>query len=191
MGATTSITHDKIIMRIIHDEIARPLDGSDIDTPRGESAKSELIRLHELLSSRTMGEDQEAELQKAFDAIDEDGGGELDAEELGQLIHNLGLVRTPEQLKQMIASVDDDGRGTLDFPEFCSLLGVTVAGPETIKDLEVGYDKPYGTVMFSQAENRFFYKEGDIDDLIAAAAARAAESSLTPEMVRVCGGRFD
>ena len=94
MGATSSITKDQLIMRIIHDEISRPLDGSDIDTPRGESAKSELIRLHHLLSSRTMGEDQEEELKRSFDEIDVDGGGELDADELSQLIHNLGLIRS-------------------------------------------------------------------------------------------------
>lgn len=182
MGATSSITKDQLIMRIIHDEISRPLDGSDIDTPRGESAKSELIRLHHLLSSRTMGEDQEEELKRSFDEIDVDGGGELDADELSQLIHNLGLIRSKKEIEDMIASVDQDGSGTIDFPEFCSLLGVSVKGPEAMKDIEIGFDKPYGTVMFSQKENRFFYKEGDIDDLIEAAAARAAENSLSDEM---------
>ena len=81
----------------------------------------------------------------------------------------------------MVAKVDDDGSGEISFEEFCSLLGVKVQGPEDLIDLEIGIDKPYGTVMFSQRENRFFYQEGDIDDLIKAATARAAESSLDEE----------
>ena len=37
MGAAASLTNDRFIMRILFGEIQRPLDASDVDTPR-ESA---------------------------------------------------------------------------------------------------------------------------------------------------------
>ena len=190
MGAASSITYDKLIMRVVHDEIARPLDGSDIDTPRGETAKAEVRRLRGMFASRTLGEDAAAELKKYFDQFDADESGEIDAEELGALIAKLGLTRTKSELKQMVAKVDDDGSGEISFEEFCSLLGVKVQGPEDLIDIEIGMDKPYGTVMFSQRENRFFYLEGDIDDLIAAAELRAANNSLDEETLAAFQNAF-
>ena len=194
MGAASSVTADRLIMRVVHDEIERPLDAADVDTPRGESAKQEVRRLRGMIEERTLGEDAAEELKKSFDAFDADGSGEIDSEELGELVRQLGLVRTDEQLQEMVRSVDADGSGEIDFEEFCTMLGVKIKGPESLKDIEIGRDEPYGTVMFSEREERFFYKEGDIDDLIAAASAKAAESTLSPdqkEMFREAFDRFD
>ena len=186
MGAAASLTHDQMIMRVIHDEIKLPLDASDVDTPRGESVKSEVQRLRGLIHSRKLGEDAVAELKEQFDVFDADGSGEIDARELGQLIKNLGLIRTKKQIHEMILKVDEDDSGEISFEEFCEMLGVKIAKPEDKVDLEIGYDEPYGTVMFSQVELRFFYKEGDIDDLIIIAAAnaqqRAAEKAAEQQM---------
>ena len=146
-----------------------------------------------MIEERTL-ERTPQELKKSFDAFDADGSGEIDAEELGELVRQLGLVRTDEQLQEMVRSVDADGSGEIDFEEFCTMLGVKIKGPESLKDIEIGRDEPYGTVMFSEREERFFYKEGDIDDLIAAASAKAAESTLSPdqkEMFREAFDRFD
>ena len=70
MGAATSLTRDKFIMRIIHDEISRPLDGADVDTPRGDTAKHEVHRLRGLIGSRALGEEAAVELKLAFDEYD-------------------------------------------------------------------------------------------------------------------------
>ena len=175
MGQAASLTHDKFIMRIIHDEINKPSDASDVDTPRGESAKNEVQRLRGMIHSRKLGEDAVSELKESFDVFDKDGSGEIDARELGHLIKNLGLQRTKEQLHEMILKVDEDDSGEISFAEFCEMLGLKIARPEDKEDIEIGYDEPYGTVMFSQVEDRFFYKEGDIDDLIIIAAANAAQ----------------
>jgi calmodulin len=191
MGAASSLKQDKMIMRIIHDEIDRPLDASDIDTPRGETAKHEVHRLRGLLLSRTMGEEAAVELKVAFDEFDTDGSGEVGVEELGRIIKRLGLNRTKQQIQEMVDKVDADGSGEVDFIEYCALLGVTIRGPEDMKDIEVGYDKPYGTVMFSEKENRFFYLEGDIDDLIAAAAEKAAKSTLSDDQLDMFRKAFD
>ena len=175
MGQAASLTHDRFIMRILHDEIKRPLDGSDVSTPRGETAKAEVQRLRGMIASRKLGEEAAEELKKDFDDYDADGSGEIDVHELGALIRQLGLHRTKEQLHTMVCKVDEDGSGEIDFPEFCEMLGIKISGPEDLEDIEIGYDKPYGTVMFSQQEDRFFYKEGDIDDLVIIAAAKAKE----------------
>lgn len=175
MGQAASLTHDRFIMRILHDEIKRPLDGSDVSTPRGETAKAEVQRLRGMIASRKLGEEAAEELKKDFDDYDADGSGEIDVHELGALIRQLGLYRTKEQLDTMVCKVDEDGSGEIDFPEFCEMLGIKISGPEDLEDIEIGYDKPYGTVMFSQQEDRFFYKEGDIDDLVIIAAAKAKE----------------
>ena len=171
MGAATSLHRDKMIMRCIHDEITRPLDASDIDTPRGETAKHEVHRLRGLIGSRALGEEAAVELKVAFDEYDTDGSGEVGVEELGRIIKKLGLKRSKQQVQAMVDKVDADGSGEVDFVEYCALLGVTIRGPDDLKDIECCYDKPYGTVMFSEKENRFFYLEGDIDDLIAESAS--------------------
>ena len=178
-------------MRVLHDEISRPLDASDVATPRGESAKNEVIRLRRLIESRTLSDDAAEELKKFFDEFDADGSGEIDSNELAELIRKLGLQRTDTEIEKMLLAVDDDGSGEINFDEFCAMLGVKIKGPESLKDVEVGWDEPYGTVMFSEAENRFFYKEGDIDDLIAAAAAKAAESTLSAEQKAMFKEAFD
>jgi hypothetical protein len=176
MGAATSLHRDKMIMRCIHDEITRPLDASDIDTPRGETAKHEVHRLRGLIGSRALGEEAAVELKVAFDEYDTDGSGEVGVEELGRIIKKLGLKRSKQQVQAMVDKVDADGSGEVDFVEYCALLGVTIRGPDDLKDIECCYDKPYGTVMFSEKENRFFYLEGDIDDLAG------------PEMIALMGG---
>ena len=191
MGAASSLNRDKMIMRCIHDEITRPLDASDIDTPRGETAKHEVHRLRGLIGSRALGEEAAVELKVAFDEYDTDGSGEVGVEELGRIIQKLGLKRSKQQVQAMVDKVDADGSGEVDFVEYCALLGVTIRGPDDLKDIECCYDKPYGTVMFSEKENRFFYLEGDIDDLIAAAAEKAAKSTLSEEQLKSFKKAFD
>ena len=88
-------------MRVLHDEIERPLDASDVNTPRGESAKQEVRRLRGLIEERTLGEDAAEELKKFFDAIDEDGSGEIGVDELGELVRQLGLVRQFEPARDV------------------------------------------------------------------------------------------
>ncbi len=195
MGAAASLTvPDPTVMRVVHDEILQPLDASDVVSPRGETILQEVRRLRGMIDgAATMGEEACAELKEHFDHYDADGSGEIDAAELGDLVHELGLVRTDAQLAAMVRAVDDDGSGEVSFEEFCQMLGVELRGPEDLEDIEMGWDEPYGTVMFSQQENRFFYKEGEIDDLIQLAAERkAAEHAwLSPEMKELFRSAFD
>ena len=105
MGQAASLTvPDKLIMRVCHDEILRPLDGADVDTPRGERAKQEVRRLRGMIEQRVLGEEAEAELREQFDRFDKDGSGEIDEKELGRLIKAIGLSLI-FQMKAMYAKL--------------------------------------------------------------------------------------
>jgi len=53
-----------------------------------------------------------------FDAIDDDGSGTLDKDELVGLIHSWGMFPMPHVLEEILDEVDEDGSGHLDFEEF-------------------------------------------------------------------------
>jgi hypothetical protein len=60
--------------------------------------------------------------RKTFEDYDEDGSGEIDADELFVLMTKLGMKRTKLQCKQMVDEVDDDLSGEIGFEEFCMLM---------------------------------------------------------------------
>ena len=55
MGAGASINETD--QKSLTDELAKPLDGSDVATPRGDSAKAEVVRLRQLLLARKTAEE--------------------------------------------------------------------------------------------------------------------------------------
>jgi Ca2+-binding EF-hand superfamily protein/class 3 adenylate cyclase len=68
--------------------------------------------------TETSAEQDLADVRAAFDEIDEDGGGTLDREELGQLSARLGRPLNEKELNAMMAEIDQDGGGDIDFDEF-------------------------------------------------------------------------
>ena len=62
-------------------------------------------------------------LKIAFEACDEDGGGDIDAEELANAMAKMGVAGVSvETAQEMIASVDADGGGTMGFDEFVNMM---------------------------------------------------------------------
>ena len=62
-----------------------------------------------------------------------DGSGEIDCHELNHLIKDLGLVRTEQEIADMVVLVDEDGSGEIDFDEFTVMLAEILmedGGPE-------------------------------------------------------------
>eukprot|EP01051_Picozoa_sp_SAG22_P007203 SAG22_NODE_498_length_9728_cov_12.354346_1_plen_1377_part_00 len=58
-------------------------------------------------------------VQTLFDEIDDDGSGELDREEVGQLLGKLSGTRcTPDELDAAMAELDEDDDGDVTFKEF-------------------------------------------------------------------------
>jgi ribonuclease E len=50
MGAGASVQIDETTSNVLKEESLKPLDASDVATPRGESAKAEVIRLRALIA---------------------------------------------------------------------------------------------------------------------------------------------
>lgn len=63
----------------------------------------------------------------AFDRLDDDGSGELDIDEIGQLMEQIGRKLNERQLKKMMKEIDTDGSGLVDFDEYWEwwMKGVT------------------------------------------------------------------
>jgi len=63
-----------------------------------------------------------AEFNEIFDLFDGDGGGSIDASELGSVMRTLGKNPSPEELAKLVKEIDEDGSGEIEFDEFLLLL---------------------------------------------------------------------
>ena len=61
-----------------------------------------------------------------FNALDVDGNGTLDKEEVGRLINQVMLTEvTPAAVDVAFGEMDGDGSGAVDFAEFLAFFGHT------------------------------------------------------------------
>ena len=67
-------------------------------------------------------QDQLDHFREVFSLFDADGGGSIDASELGECLRVLGQNPSPPELERMIAAVDVDGSGSIEFDEFCMMV---------------------------------------------------------------------
>lgn len=67
---------------------------------------------------------EHAQYKALFDEFDEDGSGELDADELMKFLSSLGFIPLRNMVKEALDMVDLDGSGNLDFEEIVLLLHV-------------------------------------------------------------------
>lgn len=58
------------------------------------------------------------EVGKTFDAIDSDGSGEIDREEMRQVLLRMGANIPPSGIDRLFALLDQDGSGTIERDEF-------------------------------------------------------------------------
>ena len=80
-------------------------------------------------------EEQVAELKEAFNLFDQDGGGDIDVEELGTVMRALGEHPTEEELQEAVDEVDADGDGTVDFPEFLAMMAKRMDSDGFLEDM--------------------------------------------------------
>ncbi|XP_046557159.1 calmodulin-like [Haliotis rubra] len=63
------------------------------------------------------------EMRQAFDQIDKDGNGLLDADELKAVLTKCGRSLSMSEVNSLISKADVNGDGKLDFDEFVTLFG--------------------------------------------------------------------
>lgn len=61
----------------------------------------------------------DADLQNAFRCFDTDGNGFISLEELKQVMENLDVKMSMEEVKEMLREVDDDNDGNVSFEGQC------------------------------------------------------------------------
>lgn len=66
--------------------------------------------------------DPEEEMKEAFAVFDKDGSGTISADELRQVMLNMGEKMTEEEIDDMIKEADSDGNGEIDYKEFCAMM---------------------------------------------------------------------
>jgi len=64
--------------------------------------------------------DRKSRLKLAFSVFDEDGSGQITANELRSVMSQFGL--TDKELDEIVKEVDHDGDASIDFEEFCKLV---------------------------------------------------------------------
>ena len=82
-----------------------------------------------------------AELQEAFNLFDLDGGGDIDAKELGTVMRSLGYNPTQGQIRELVNIGVGDGQftargGLIDFELFSTLMRKKAADEDTEKELK-------------------------------------------------------
>ena len=77
-----------------------------------------------------MTETQISEFKDAFDSVDLDRSGEIDATELKKLCEWCGEILTDDDVARMMAMADTDGSGKIDFWEFVTLMVCPDAAPQ-------------------------------------------------------------
>ncbi|ETV91398.1 hypothetical protein H310_14067 [Aphanomyces invadans] len=124
---------------VLQVEAERPLDASDVNTPRGESAKQEVMRLRALLaeSTKSYPPPQAATglpplfaryAERIFLEVDVDQSGYLSYDELWNLIQNkMSLGLTPDAIESIKAQSGLESGTDVSWQQFLTML------PELLK----------------------------------------------------------
>jgi hypothetical protein len=93
-----------------------------------------------------------SEIREAFDLIDTDGSGSIDAKELKVAMRALGFEPKKEEIKKMISDIDKDGSGTIDFSEFLEMMTAKMSErdsrEEILKAFRLFDDDETGKISF-------------------------------------------
>ena len=65
-----------------------------------------------------MTQEQNNEINEAFELFDKDGSNNIDTEELKDALRALGFVYDKRKIKELMEQADKDGSGLIDKEEF-------------------------------------------------------------------------
>ena len=78
---------------------------------------------------------------QTFALFDKDGGGTIDAEELGSLMRALGHSLEQHEIDELVKRADADNSGEIDFAEFCALMAEELMKFDDRAELKLIFDK--------------------------------------------------
>ena len=82
-------------------------------------------------------EEKRQEYKEAFDMFDSNKTGHITAEEIYNVMRNMGNELPLEEIKGMIADLDNDGSGEIDFEEFITFMQMTQSTEDLTDEEEV------------------------------------------------------
>ncbi|KAK4101227.1 EF-hand [Parathielavia hyrcaniae] len=87
------------------------------------------------MSSHKLPADQVAQYREVFEIFDKDGTGDITAAELGQVMRELGLKPSDDELRDLVNEADLNSDGVISFDEFLALMSQTVRELDTEQEL--------------------------------------------------------
>ena len=101
-----------------------PLEIKEFEDRLGLDGKKNIIYEDFLgLMTKKLKETESAkDLEDAFKIFDEDGSGEIDAEEFKHVLENLGCNFSPWEIDEMLKAADADGNGKVSEEEFVAVM---------------------------------------------------------------------
>ena len=72
-------------------------------------------------------------LKTTFDLFDRDGGGEIDTNELEDVLRSMGMKPTEHQMEEIVNELDQNRDGTIEFHEFLKVMAVPKRGSAALK----------------------------------------------------------
>ena len=78
-------------------------------------------------------------LHQTFCLFDRDGGGEIDTDELEDVLRSMGMKPTDHQMEEIINELDENRDGTIEFSEFLKVMasGTITAATKASRDEEI------------------------------------------------------
>ena len=90
---------------------------SHVQTGQGSEGHKETLK-EKLEKKKLHAAHVKSHIERAFEAVDTDGSGELTRDELKQLLKNMREPHTDAEIDQLMVKFDPDGSGSIDFNEF-------------------------------------------------------------------------
>jgi len=127
------------------------------DQTTSDNAQGFDVEWHRLLSS--MGGDEnefdESVLKYEFEAMDINGDGSLDLDELTTVFTKLGITARPYKLMNLMGLADTDKNGTIEWNEFSKIIRLAVHWQNAIKDVGNQIARKKGPVLEAVLEKEF------------------------------------